>query len=267
MKKLFLLALIGLLTASVTTAVSAATDSTKKNEPKVVEVQQLKPESTSEVVLPSLEAIKYSDGSIKIHGTGTKQVNTTAESFKWEVDLNKATYKTTKLDSKKELATAPSGTKSETNPAMSKQSKTGQLGTQATYTGTVQVSTKDPVNWTTCWTKQSLTWNVYSDATVDWSSRSLDYWVGQPTSGDTYWYLNDYYFNGSPYYPSASHGSVVTEATGKYYNYDFWSDSQRTDATHWIQIEGLNTNRYVYDWSATHTGEASYLLRGTVSAY
>lgn len=91
MKKFLMLALTGFLTVTSATSVSATKpDSPKKNDPKIVEVRQLKPDPSSEVILSSIEAIKFSDGSIQIQGKENLKANTEL-SFQYSVDLKKGT--------------------------------------------------------------------------------------------------------------------------------------------------------------------------------
>lgn len=265
MKRLFMLVLAGILAVTVATGATAAkNDDSLKKQPEVVEVIKLKADPTSEVILPTFEAIRYSDGTTKIHGKGSKRIGGLSLAYQWNVDLLKGTYKTTKIDDKNESSQFPTGEKSEFS-GYNLGFSTETVGATS-YTATVKVGTKDPVNITTAWTQHKLTWETYSDNSVSWTSRSVSYWVGQPTDGGTYWYMQDYDFSGAPYYPSESHGSVVSGAYGHHYNYDFGSDSERTDAYHSIEIEGLNTGKYVYDWYANHWGEYSSFLTGYVTA-
>lgn len=265
MKKILVLALTGLLTVTVATAVSAAKpDAPKKKEPKVVQVQQLKPDPSSEAILSSLEAVKFSDGSVTIRGKEKLQASTTL-GFQYSIDLKKGTYKTTKLEVPFDLGKGSTQTKQESNLNAVSNSGEVSIAAYTSHKGVVRVTTQDPIGWETCWTEQEINWNAYSDGTADWTSRSLSYWVGQPTKGNTNWFLNDYYWLGAPTY-GAGNTSVTTEAVGYYFNFDWGDDNQRTDANHYNKIIGYGNGTMDFNWGATHSGEDSWLLDGIIYA-
>lgn len=60
---------------------------------------------------------------------------------------------------------------------------------------------------------------------------------------------------------------MVSRIQGSYYNYDFGNNNQRTDAVHYSKITGLNNGAWTHNWWVSHTGEASWLLRGVVVPY
>jgi hypothetical protein len=51
---------------------------------------------------------------------------------------------------------------------------------------------------------------------------------------------------------------------GRYYNWDFWSNTQITEVAQTAQLCGRQDAYYDYWWSHNDAGEAAYLIFGSV---
>ncbi|CAG0959791.1 hypothetical protein METP2_00715 [Methanosarcinales archaeon] len=260
-----LLAAMLLLSMAFVPAASAQGAPENKDK-KIIEIKQLKPEAGSEVILDSLQATKWSDGSVKISGSGEKQVGAPAQYFHWEVNISKGTYKTTKLAVADLRETTPIITNVEINNGKSKSIPDESAAmTTGQHSATVLVVTDDPPGEDLAKTTHQLTWTINTDGTVDFNWRTSGCWAANPSSLDTHWFVDSCNFLGSVTY-SSGRTSLSSEVNSKFHNYDWGFDSWVTYAEHWSKIQGRNDSWYDYWWDTTHSGEDWFLLDGDVYA-
>ncbi|MDW7728103.1 MAG: hypothetical protein SCH70_13565 [Candidatus Methanoperedens sp.] len=258
-----LLAAMLLLSMAFVPAVSAKADVEK--DKIIVDVIDLQPEATSEVILDSLKATRWSDGPVTISGSGEKQVGEPAQYFHWEINLSKGTYKTTKLAVSDLVETTPIITKIEKNKGKLNSDGSVTALTSDQYTATVLVVTDDPLGEDLAKTTHQLTWTINTDGTVTKDWRSVSCWAANPSSQDTHWFVDSCNFFGSVTY-SSDRTSLFSEVKSKFHNYDWGIDSWATYAEHWSKIQGRNDSWYNYWWDTTHSGEDWFLLDGDVYA-
>jgi len=215
--------------------------------------QILVSEPNNSITFKKVEIIKESDKTT-VSVDGHVEFGDVPKKVQIEVDAKKGTYKT-KLLSVGPIIKNPTST-SDSASTIQPMSAT-ELRSAA-----VTINSIDPAYWSLARTTQYLNWNVWSDGTVGFSSRSLNTWDGQPTQGGTYWYLNWISFQGDPWYTS-NYTMVGSDLSSQHYNYDFGLPNLVTYANHNISIYGLSTG---YDFNATysHSGEFSSLLSAQI---
>ncbi|WP_206812767.1 hypothetical protein [Paradesulfitobacterium ferrireducens] len=133
------------------------------------------------------------------------------------------------------------------------------MRTKGSYSASVTVVTYDPVYADLARTSQSLSWAVLIDNTAAFSNRSKSVWAANPSSLGTHWYVNQDYWVGSVSYASG-YQSLSSTNYASYYNWDFQDNDQITEAWHQVQIIGLNSGSYDYNYWFDHTGEYANLL-------
>jgi hypothetical protein len=126
----------------------------------------------------------------------------------------------------------------------------------ATYT------TLDPVLVALNRSRHELNWG--GNANDAWKiSRNATAWAANPSSLGTHWYVNENKYeghvDGGKYINSSSYHS--------YYNYDFGSDSQRTDVWHRVNIRGYNDGYAYVTTERGKSGEGSSLLSFKLQTY
>lgn len=234
-KRLFTLFLVFLflLSSAITTL---ATTSSKDGKETI-----LQPENGSDVVLSKVEVLKSEENHISVKVSGHKKLNEPSKKFNLELNLDKGTYKTKLI----------------------KDDKSAEEDTNVTsfgsYSATVTVVTYDPAYADLARTSQSLWWSVLVDNTVAFSDRSKSVWAANPSAFGTHWFVNQDYWVGSVSY-DPGYQSLSSTNYASYYNWDFQDDNQITEAWHQVEIIGLNSGSYDYNYWYDHTGEYANLL-------
>lgn len=212
--------------------------------PKITKELQLKPDPQSEQIVDSISVTRLSDGSILVKGSGEHISGSEPVNFEWEVDLEKGTYKTTRI-------------------ATEDVEGFGALSS-GSHTAYVRVRTVDLPGLTLAETQQQLWWSV-SNGKVYYNDRTKACWAVNPSPIGTRWYIylcrwyNPIYYNGDQ-------TRIYSEVEAEYYNYDWLDPNLITQASHFSRIIGRNNGGFDYSWFAYHSGESSGTLRGQVYA-
>lgn len=251
-----------LLVSMALVSVVSAQDVEKRQDRSVVELMELQPEAGSDVVLGSLQAVRWSDGSVTIRGSGHKQVGDPAQYFSLETNISKKTYKTVKLDPSSVKRLTPAISKSEVDKEQTQNIAMDAIS-QGAHAAVVWVSTTDPVYERLVETVHRLEWTVYSGGTVGFDLRRVTCFAANPTSFGTHWYTDSCSFIGGVSY-SNDYTSLFTEAEGRYHNDDWGFDWWATYADHWIKIQGKNDGDFSYWWDTDYSGEDWFILRTLV---
>ncbi|MBO8171624.1 MAG: hypothetical protein H0Z33_07030 [Bacillaceae bacterium] len=121
----------------------------------------------------------------------------------------------------------------------------------------VKAITDDPVGEDLAWTTHKLTWD--HDGTYAYkNSRDGKCTVAQPSSFGTNWYIDRCAWT---YYSVIDGGrTVASDLEADYHNYDFGDDSQRTDVSHDVYIEGYYSGASNYNVTWSKSGEYSSFL-------
>ncbi len=210
--------------------------------------QVLVSEPNNSVTFQKVELIKESD-KMTVSVTGHVNPGNPARKVQIDVDAQKGTYKTRLISS------GPQKT--------STTSKIQPMSLLGLHSAAVTIDSEDPVYWSLARTTQNLSWNVWSDGTVGYSSRSKSSWDGQPTQGGTYWYLDWNNFQGNPWY-NANYTMVGSDLSSQHHNWDFGLDNWATYAGHNISIYGLATGGYDFNATYSHWGEDYFLLSAQI---
>lgn len=257
--KFFLVTLVLLITG----VVLALTTSTVMAGPKWEQrCSTLKPESGNEVKAPEFEVILGKD-SVTVRGSSYISPGGIFNGVEWAIDLENCSYQTKRI--------AISNKPADDNTVNDERwyEKTVSEGEQAVTSPTgnylvgIKIVTKDPPGYWLAATTHKLYWTTYSNGTVQWY-HFVKGCTGYTTPLNTHWYVSScQWLNENPYY-SSDRRYVYSRIRGSYYNYDFLDPNQRTDAIHYSKITGRNDGSWVHEWSATHSGEFYWLLRGEV---
>jgi hypothetical protein len=217
------------------------------------------------VVIPNFTLLENEDGSVTLTGEGTANVFDRKTGFDFVVDRKRGTYSTKKIDPAKmeerSVELFQSGESTAGDVAPPGDGAIVPLVSPGHYYGRVRVVTRDPAFITLTETSTSLTWYVYSSGSVAWTNYSDGCWAANPSALGTHWYTS-YCGYGSPWYASAYYACNAN--SGRYYNWDFGSNTQITEVAQTAKICGRNDAYYDYWWSHNDAGEASYLIFGSV---
>lgn len=231
--------------------------------PRVLRVERsakLLPQANAEVVLPRLEAIFLSDGSVTLRGQGTARVDSAPSGFDFTVDLAKGTYTTRRL-SPTELEERTPLVESSGRNRVGESPEAPELKVSpGNWQGKVRVQTKDPAFIVLTETTVQVSWSVAANGTVTWKSYSDGCWAANPSALGTHW------FNGSCALGAAYYNSnrACNANTGSYYNYDFVDPNQGTFVTDSDWLCGRNDAQFDYSWSHNDSGEGAILIYGSV---
>ncbi len=242
-----LVLLIGMGVPIATEAQAAGPDQQK------IDCTELRLELGSEVTAPEFEVVLQSNG-VTFRGTSYVPAGTTPKGFEWAVDPQKCTYRTKRLTNSSG-ATMKGNERTVTVPLVG----AGISAATGNYYAGYKVVSLDPPGYWLAATTNRLYWTTYSDGTVQWYQYTKGC-TGYTTPLNTHWYNSGCSY-GAPYY-SSNHQILYSYVTGTYYNYDFMDPNQRTDATHYSWITAYNNGSWSPTWSATHSGEYWWLLRG-----
>jgi len=257
--------LAALLIASMVFVPMAIAQREKENkDQKIEEVILLQPEAGSDLILDSVKATPLPNGSVMVSGSGVHKPGEPPQYYRWEVNLTKKTYKTTKLDPSTAKLQIPAITKEEINKTQAQNVGIAAIS-PGSHWAVVWVQTTDLAYESLAETAHRLEWTVYSDGRVGFNLRRVTCWAANPSSFGTHWYIDSCNFAGSVSY-SSDGTSLFSKAEGRYHNYDFGDPNQATYAYHWSQIQGKNDGSHPYTWDAVHSGEYSWLLLGHVYA-
>jgi len=226
---------------------------------------ELTPEAGSEVLVPGFRAEIAEDGSVTLHGTGEHAFGEPAVAFRYQVDLDRRTYRTQRIDPaeielsegdvvgrvvrRSRVAAAPSSVRS-------------AVGASSTFVGHLVVQTWDPANAKLTETYNELKWSNASG--YPWLSAGYYCWAANPSIFGTHWFTASCSPNG-PYYRSGSE-PVCFDVVGQYYNDDFLDNSKRTRAIGFTYLCGGN-GYFSYTWDHQANGEAASFLHGEVLAW
>jgi len=247
----------------------SAAEPGERDQRRVERIVELQPLRSAEVLVSGFKAIFLSDGSVTLSGKGSAKVGSPQSGFDFEVDLVQETYTTRRLKPGEIGERAPLQQSSGFNraPVLDSQSSKPPLSlitaavSPGSWHGRVRVQTKDPAFLILTETNVELTWTVYSNGTVAWSSYSDGCWAANPSALGTHWFVSSC-ATGGPYYTSSTR--VCNDHAGSYYNYDFLDASQRTDVSDSDWLCGRNDAMFDYNWSHNDSGEASLLIYGSV---
>lgn len=242
-----LILIFGAAVSTVTPAQAAGPDQQK------IDCKELRLEPGSDVTAPEFEVVIQPNG-ITFRGTSTVPAGTTLKGYEWAVDSQKCTYRTKRL-ANSIGATKESNEHTVTAPPL----VAGMSAATGNYYVGYKVVSLDPPGFWLAATDNRLWWTTYSDGTVRWYQYSKGC-TGYTTPLNTHWYNSSCSWS-DPYY-SGNRQVVYSTVAGTYYNYDFMDPNQRTDASHYSVITGYNNGTWSPTWSATHSGEYWWLLRG-----
>jgi len=201
----------------------------------------LKPEKGSYVVLDKVEFIQTDNGST-VNIKDSFKTNQTIEAYNIKVDGKKGTYKTAKIETTTVEETA--GT-------------SGVSAATVTRYNWVKLVTDDPVGYDLCSTKLRVDWYDYGSS-LAFKSHSISPWAAYPSQAGTHWHISSYWI-GDPYIYYAW-SRMDQSGNGKYYNWDFGDDAQRTDVAHYITITCYAGGYAERTISWTRSGEYWWLL-------
>lgn len=126
----------------------------------------------------------------------------------------------------------------------------------ATYT------TNDPVGVALNRSRHELTWR--GNSTDAWKvSRNATAWGANPSSLGTHWYVGTNKYEG--YVDQGK--SIYSSSYHSYYNWDFGSNSQRTDVWHRLNLQGFNDGYTYITTQNGKSGEGSSLLSFKLNTY
>lgn len=210
------------------------------------------PHAQSEVLAPEFEVVVTTDG-IQVRGRSEFAANTPLKAFEWSLDISNCTYTTKLIEARDQAPQANLHT--QVNATLR-----GSAAPTGDYFAGVQIVSEDPFDVPLAATTNKLYWATYSNGTVHW----YQYTGGCEgyATGITHWYMSNCLYS-SPYYEA---GNTLIRATilANYYNYDFVDPALRTDVMHYSQIVAYNNGAWAHVWSALHSGEYSWFLRGEV---
>lgn len=253
-RSIFFLAVLALLTTAMSFTFATSTVTAEAEWQK--KCSSLQPEF-AEVTAPEFEVI-LRDNDVIVRGTSYVAPGATFQGFEWAIDLKNCTYQTKRIKNSERVpgnVVNEEYFNSEVNERVAV--ATGN------YLAGIKIVTKDPPGYWLAATTNKLYWTTYSNGTVQWY-RFVKGCTGYTTPLNTHWYVSScQWLNENPYY-SSDRRFVYSRIQGSYYNYDFWDPNQRTDARHYSKITGRNNGSWLHEWSATHSGEFYWLLRGEV---
>lgn len=212
----------------------------------------------AEVIIPELEALFLSDGSVTLSGKGTADARAPIHGYDFEVDLLRGTYTTRRLDRREiEERDRLQGSPKEQPVYRSREEAREKA---IVYRARVRVRTKDPLLVDLTETMTRLSWTISPAGTLTSTYAADSCWSANPSSLGTYWYTSYCTYGGL--YTSGSR--LCNDNQGDYYNYDFGSADQITTATQSVNVCGRNDALYDYSWSHNDGGEAALLIFGSV---
>lgn len=233
--------------------------------PVSVQALELTPEPDSEVVIEGFRAELGDDGSVTLHGTGTFTFGQPAVAFRYQVNLERGTYRTQRIDPAEiELSEGDIVGRVVRRPrvAAAPSSVRFAVGASSTFVGHLVVQTWDPANAKLTETYNELKWSNASG--YPWLSAGYYCWAANPSIFGTHWFTASCSPNG-PYYRSGSE-PVCFDVVGQYYNDDFLDNSKRTRAIGFTYLCGGN-GYFSYTWDHQANGEAASFLHGEVVAW
>ncbi|MEW6660811.1 MAG: hypothetical protein ACOY9Y_12195 [Bacillota bacterium] len=192
---------------------------------------------------------------IKIQAQAKKQIGTSPEYYRLQVDLKRGTYKTIKLPID-EFQNPQDKSVSGKNPHFSTPTLNATADTSITantpgyFSADVQLKTEDPIQLGLAKTANILKWNVYSSGTVEWDTWAYTTWAANPSELNTHWYL-DWDDHAGPWYENYN-TEVYHDVEAQYYNYDFLDDNDATYVRHWIKIRGQNDGWFTYWYDTSY---------------
>lgn len=257
-KSIFSLAVLALLTTAISFAFATSTVTAEAELQK--KCFSLQPGSV-EVTAPEFEVV-LRDNDVIVHGTSYVAPGATFQGFEWTIDLKNCTYQTKRIKNSERV---PGNVVNEEyfNSEVNSEANERVAVATGNYLAGIKIVTKDPPGYWLAATTNKLYWTTYSNGTVQ-QYRFVKGCAGYTTPLNTHWYVSGcQWINENPYY-SSDRRFVYSRIQGSYYNYDFWDPNQRTDARHYSKITGRNNGSWLHEWSATHSGEFYWLLRGEV---
>lgn len=229
---------------------------------------ELTPEAGSEVLVPGFRAAIAEDGSVTLHGTGAYTLGEPAVAFRYQVDVDRGTYRTQRIDPDEiELSGGDIVGRMVQRPGnLAAPSLEGFEDPEATsfstFVGHLMVQTWDPAGAKLTETYNELTWSNSSG--YPWQSAGYYCWAANPSQFNTHWFTSSCSPNG-PYYRGGSE-PVCFDVVGQYYNDDFLDDSKRTRAIGFTYLCG-GDGYFSYTWDHQANGEAASFLHGEVVAW
>jgi hypothetical protein len=226
---------------------------------------ELIPEAGTEVLITHFRAEIAEDGTVTLRGTGTFTFGQPPTAFLYQVDLDRGTYLTQRIDPGQiELSEGDIvGRVVQRSGNLAAPSlKDPGVSSFSTFVGHLIVQTWDPAGAKLTETYNELTWSNSSG--YPWQSAGYYCWAANPSKFNTHWFTSSCSPNG-PYYRSGSE-PVCFDVVGQYYNDDFLLASKRTRAIGFTYLCGGN-GYFSYTWDHQANGEAAYLLHGEVVAY
>jgi hypothetical protein len=220
---------------------------------KVVKQIKLKAKKGAEVILPDFTLIVYEDGTRSVGSSISYTTTSPALAFDFEVDPDKGTYKTKRLDSDEKILV----------------SSDEQAGIQAVpgfYVWKVLVEGKDPAFIIVNRTTNRLEWKVNQDGTTVLISYVDECYARNPTPVfETHWFTTSCR-NDVPFYVSGTNFTRLRNvAEGSYINWDWNDRNLSTTANSRITLTAYNDGTFSNDWLYEDAGEDAILLRGTVT--
>lgn len=228
----------------------------------IVRLQAL-PEA--EVLIPNFRAVFHSDGSVTVQGAGIARVGAPTSGFAYSVDPVQGTYTTRLLGADELEEREPLLTFSGENrrPVSAGEGSPAPLTkvSPGTWWGRVRVQTKDPALIVLTETKAELTWTVAANGNVAWKAYSDGCWAANPSALGTHWSVTAC-ANAGTWSPSATR--TCNDHSGSYRNFDFLDTTQATNVSQSAWLCGRNDAMFDYNWSHTDSGEAAFLIGGSV---
>lgn len=234
-----------------------------------LQVMRLRPQSKAEVPIPDFQAVRFSDGSVRLSGRGIERAGGPKRAIEFEVDLATGTYAAREVDPSKiaeshDSAEVLQDERPGSEAKMDEQKSTLEAPSKAIVPGQLwgrlRVQTVDPIFLVLAESSSKLEWTTSTTGKVRWDRRTDTCSAANPSALGTHWFKKSCQPGGMVYNSTST--QVCHDHHGSYYNYDFGLNSLRTDASHGTRICGRNDGYFGYSWSYTDSGEWSILIYG-----
>lgn len=249
LRKITILAFVGILVVSVFSGSAYAVDDKEKN--KESRVIKLSPQADNFVNLGELEVVLTNDGArFSMSGKG-KPGDKPSEAFELSFDLENNSYKTEKIVEPQKLE--------KINPEYTKATEMKSQPARASSSVGLTLKTSDPAGVVLCETWQCMYYD-YNGTSVSNVSRNGGDWAANPSSLGTHWYKYGLTWGPLEVYSWYARSNLK----GEYYNYDFLNDDEITEVTHDITLKAYYDGSCEWFWLWEYSGEAWQLLRLSV---
>lgn len=206
--------------------------------------------------LDEVVVIVHEDRAV-VSMSGTMQIGAEPKRFSLKINYQDGTYQVTR----KPFTDGDNLVGEVQNSTSIPSSNTQVMSTGTTdHSVLITAITDDPLGWDMCRTTHHLSWSSTWPG-VRFNGASLSTWAAHPSGAGTHWYLGSRQL----FPPAIRDTSVISRAEAAYYNYDFMSETKRTNVEHFVWIKGKSAGCFSgdnLDWRVTwnHSGELWWLL-------